>query len=207
MPFVETHDVGDDPLVAAATELMICAVPGPAPGRVSPPPSPIWLQPHAPARAARSKASGESRATNPWLSTHTGMDTRTAIAWAPRERQRAPAPASQRRAPRTREPKASPRTREPKGSARTREPKGSARTREPKASARTARLPTPLPRAGVAVELASRRRLVDADPSWRDARARVAFRPHWHTGHPAQHRELAHVRQRISERPLNQLFG
>ena len=65
----------------------------------------------------------------------------------------------------------------------------------------------PLSRARVAVELATRRRLVHSDASGRDGRPCVTFGPHRSARHAAQHRELAHVRQRICQWPLNQLLG
>jgi glutathione S-transferase len=59
--------------------------------------------------------------------------------------------------------------------------------------------------ARVAVELGARRRLVEPDLADCDVGAAVALGAHRRSEHAAQHRELAHVRQRVGDRPLEDL--
>ena len=61
-------------------------------------------------------------------------------------------------------------------------------------------------RAGVAVELGAGGQLLAPDAAGDDHGARVALGSHRRADHPAQERELTDVRQRIGERPLEDLL-
>src|ERR1700674_5262687 len=56
------------------------------------------------------------------------------------------------------------------------------------------------------VKLLARCRLIRADASDCDFGHEIAFALHRDTGHPTQHRDLAHVGERVGDRALKQFF-